>query len=133
VYNLRHPVLGFVKQHDVGGFYRYEIQYRADFNYPPFSRLFKVVVRHKNEQKAAAAAQVMADQLRTIPAITVQGPEPALIARVKDQYHYEIWIKCPKVAAKVQELKTALLQQKQQLTAIKGNSQLVVVVDVDPY
>lgn len=132
-YNVKHPILAFVKNHDVASFYRYEIQYRANFQYPPFTRLFKVVFKHKEEMKAMSAAALMAETLQAIPAITVQGPGPAIVARVKDQYLQEIWIKCPRTPQEIQHVKKVLQQQKQHITSLKGHSGLYIVIDVDPY
>jgi primosomal protein N' (replication factor Y) len=40
-YNTQHPVLQWVKNHDVHAFYTNEIKYREQFFYPPFSKSFR--------------------------------------------------------------------------------------------
>ncbi|MGE5455230.1 MAG: primosomal protein N', partial [Methylocystaceae bacterium] len=42
-YEPEHPVLQHITHHDYAGFYRDEIQDRAQLSYPPFTRLLKVV------------------------------------------------------------------------------------------
>ena len=131
-FNLLHPVLQWVKDHDINAFYRHEIKYREFFSYPPFSRLIKLSFKHKDEAKTIAAAMLMADALKTIPGITVTGPGPAIVPRVRDQYIQEIWIKCPRDNNLIASLKNFLKTQKQYILGQKGNASVGVVFDVDP-
>jgi primosomal protein N' (replication factor Y) (superfamily II helicase) len=132
-YNQQHPVLEFVKNHDVRGFYRFEIAYRQKFEYPPFTRLFKVSCKHPDEAKAAAAANELLLAMSVFTSVTLQGPGPAIVARVKDLYIQEVWIKCPRISHEINDLKKHLRQQKQQILSNKGNGRLQIVIDVDPY
>lgn len=131
-YNLVHPTLQWVKEHNVSAFYRSEIKFREMFAYPPFSRLIKVVFRHKEEAKAIGAAMLMAEALQKITHVTVQGPGPAVIARVRDQYIQEIWLKCPRDNKQVEPVKEFLKVQRQYILNQKGLTNVVIVFDVDP-
>ena len=131
-YNLTHPTLQMVKEHSVSSFYRSEIKYREQFAYPPFSRLIKIVFRHREEPKAMQAAGLMAEALNKVPNITVQGPGPAIIARVRDQYIQEIWLKCPKDNKLVESVKDFLKNQRQHILNQRGYSNVQIVFDVDP-
>jgi len=131
-FNLQHPVLQWVKNHDVQAFYRYEIKYREHFFYPPFSRIIRILFRHNDEQKAATVAQVMADALTTVSGILVQGPSPAVVPRVRNQYIKEIWIKCPRDQKLIDSVKSFLKAQRQHILSLRGNTNVQVVFDVDP-
>jgi len=131
-FNIQHPVLQWVKQHDVQAFYRHEIAYREHFFYPPFSRIIKIIFRHADEDKTIAAAQLMADALTTISNISVQGPGPAIVPRVRNQYIREIWIKCPRDQRLIESVKQFLRAQRQHILSLKGNTSVQVVFDVDP-
>lgn len=131
-YNLQHPVLQWVKTHDVQAFYRHEIRFREHFFYPPFSRIIRIIFRHAEEQRAAMAAQMMADGLAAIEGISVQGPGPAVIPRVRNQYIREIWIKCPKDQRLIDSVKTYLKAQRQHIMGLKGNTNVQILFDVDP-
>jgi len=52
VSNTRHPVLGFVQNHDYGALYRYEMSNRKEFSYPPFTRIIQLVFKHKEKHIA---------------------------------------------------------------------------------
>lgn len=139
-YNLQHPVLAWVQSHDVSQFYNHEIGYREFFHYPPFVRLIKVIARHKEEQKAMAAGAEIAQALIAQEAakdslftgIAVQGPVPAVVARVRNQYVQEVWIKVPRDLRKLESVKRFLWQQRQRISGMKLIKDVHVVFDVDP-
>jgi len=131
-YNMAHPVLQWVKEHDVKAFYEHEIMYRQQFAYPPFTRFIKITFKHSEEPKAVAAAGQMAQALQQVTGIGVQGPVQALIPRVRNLYVQEVWIKCPLSSAILKETKSFIRTQKDIITAIKGMSGVQVHFDVDP-
>lgn len=132
VYNLQHPVLKWVKAHDVHGLYHQEIKYREQFGYPPFSRIIKIIFRHKEEPKAIQAAGEMANKLASIEGIAIQGPAPALVARVRNLYIQEVWIKCPQSVRVLDHVKSFIKEERLRMTGERGFSSLQVVFDVDP-
>lgn len=131
-YNLQHPVLKWVYDHDVRAFFDHEIKYREFFGYPPFSRMIKLVFRHREESRAIQGAEQMAQVLRSVESISVQGPVPALVSKVRNMYLQEIWIKCPRNTEVINRVKNLLLSQRQIITAQRGFSNLQIVFDVDP-
>lgn len=131
-YNVAHPVLQWVKDHDVHSFYTQEIVHRQLYGYPPFSRLIKISFKHKDEPKAIAAAAMMAEALQAFLYITIQGPAPALVPRVRNQFIHEIWIKSPRDNKTLDALKAFLKTQKNSILSKRGNSNVAVVFDVDP-
>ncbi len=132
-YNIQHPILQMVKDHNVHSFYIQEIGYRQNFGYPPFSRLIKIIFKHKDEPKAMATAGQMGEALQSLPGIAVQGPAPALVPRVRNLFINEIWIKCPRDNKLLDQVKTFLKTQRQLILNKKGNSNVQVLFDVDPY
>lgn len=131
-HNTQHPVLGWVQAHDVKAFYDQEIKYREYFLYPPFSRLIKVIFKHKDEIVAIEAAGLMAEALRKMENIAVQGPAPAIVARVRNMYVQEVWIKCPRDTRTIEAAKNIIKEQRQIISARRGNSTLQILPDVDP-
>lgn len=131
-HNLQHPVLQWVKDHDVHAFYMQEIKYREHFHYPPFTRLIKIIFKHQDETKAISAAQQMADALKTVAGIAVQGPAPAIVSRVRNLYIHEIWIKCPRDNKLIESVKTYLKTTRQHILSKRGNTNVQVIFDVDP-
>jgi primosomal protein N' (replication factor Y) len=132
-YNLQHPVLQWVQQHDVTSFYEHEIQYRHHFAYPPFTRLIKIIFKHKEEPKTVTAAMQMADALRKTDTIAVQGPVAAIVPRIRNQYIQEVWIKCPRDIRILNDIKTLIKRSKDAILSARGNNALQILFDVDPF
>ncbi len=131
-YNMVHPVLQWVKNHDVRSYFEHEIQYRKQFAYPPFTRLIKLMFKHKDEATAIHAAAQMVKALEQIENIGVQGPVAALVPRVRNQYVQEVWVKCPRDLKLIEKTKALIQGVKQQIQHSKGYSALQILTDVDP-
>jgi primosomal protein N' (replication factor Y) (superfamily II helicase) len=90
-------------QHDFDSFSQQELQERRTFNYPPFSRLARILIRGKDLQITQAAAQAAAAALRAgIDKIkardshvqcSILGPADAPIARLESFHRQHIMIK----------------------------------------
>ncbi len=132
VYNLQHPTLQWVIDHDVAAFYRHEISYREFFQYPPFVRMIKVIFRNEDDAKTMEAASVFAAALEELEGVQVQGPVPGIIPRLRNLYVHELWLKCPRDAKILDHTKRFLKEQKGKLGANKAFSDVQVVIDVDP-
>src|SRR5690606_29212881 len=109
-HNIQHPVLQWVQNHDVRTFYENEIKQREYFAYPPYTRLIKVTFKHRDEPKAVEGANQMVLALQAITTIGVQGPVPALVPRVRNQFIQEVWIKCPRDARIIEMTKSLLMR-----------------------
>jgi primosomal protein N' (replication factor Y) len=131
-YNMGHPVLKWVQEHDMRACYDHEIKSREYFGYPPFSRLIKITFKHRDEVKAIQPASEFVKVMQQIDGIVVQGPVPAVISRVRNQYVQEVWIKCPRDLKLIEATKEAVKHAKQNIVGQRGNSSLQVLMDVDP-
>jgi primosomal protein N' (replication factor Y) len=130
-YNVQHPVLHWVQQHDVQAFYNTEIQYRQHFAYPPFTRLIKIIFKHKDETRCIEAASLMADALKGFEQLVVQGPVPALVSRVRNLFIQEIWLKCPRDMKQIDAIKSRAIAEKQFITSRRGLTNTQIHFDVD--
>lgn len=131
VSNTRHPVLGYVQQHDYHSFYLHEIEGRKHFAYPPFSRCILLTFKHYVKDVADAAANSVAASLKSEFGNYLVGPAEPVVNRIRNQYLMELLIKLPREAQVIQRCK----QQIQEQIAILHNHQhfkkVVVIVDVD--
>ena len=97
-YNPDHYAIKLSQSQDYEGFYRKEMQVRHQGNYPPFFYTVLISIASKNEQTAAKFAFVVKRRLMQelhAPTI-VLGPTPSSIAKVKNQYFYQILVKYKK-------------------------------------
>lgn len=96
-----HYAIQFASQHDVNGFYEYELNYRRQLGYPPFTRLARLEFRHaesaiaeEESQKVAVKlkAKIEADGLRQTELI---GPVPSFFAKENGEYRWQIVVRSP--------------------------------------
>ena len=127
-----HPVLQWVERHDYIGFYTSELKKRADFGYPPHFRMIRILFRHKHasttEQAAQAWMQAMGPSWRPY----LMGPAEPLIARVRDQYRMEVWLRLPRASRGWNTAKLHIQQAVDQIRQIKAIARVDVILDVDP-
>lgn len=97
--NTKHPVIEWVKNHDYVSMYRHELENRKQFNYPPFSRLLRLTLKHRDVDKLQHAAGKLAQLLSVGLNGNILGPAFSVIPRIRNQYHMEIMLKLPRESA----------------------------------
>lgn len=131
-YQPDHPVIGYVKTHDYLGFYGHELQERQQRNYPPFSRMIVVTLRHKDERFLIEMADIYGERLRTLLGQRVFGPEKPIVARVQNQcirrfmLKFELTASMPKVRALLHDTYRQLQCEYPHLRSV------AIAYDVDP-
>ncbi len=132
VSNLHHPVLQFVKEHDFTKLYTLEIYNRKQFDYPPFTRLIQVTFKHKEKHLAEEAANIMMQGLKVNFGTYCNGPAQPVVDRVRNQYLWEILIKLPKDAKRINQCKKQIQQQTIIIQSNKRYRSVTILPDVDP-
>lgn len=128
---LDHPVLLFVQQHDYVKFYEFELAMRKQFFYPPYSRLVRIIIKHRIKETAFEAAEVLAKSLGN-DFQNLVGPAAPVINRIRNMYLMEILIKLQKDAVQLQSQKRVVRNHIDLLKAEKKFRSVVVIADVDP-
>jgi len=96
-YNPLHSVFELIKNQDVKEIYKYFLEERKKFLYPPFVKLIMIELKHRKEDKINRASQFLGSILRKyIPEECILGPEKSPIARLNNLYQYQILLKFPK-------------------------------------
>ena len=125
-----HPVLKFVQEYDYTSFFEQQIEQREQFAYPPFRRIIRIELRHKNMSSLIDAGNWLKHGLQERFS-SVLGPVPPLVARQRNYYILHTLIKLPLDASQsaAKSRLSALLHSFAQVGAFK---QVKVSVDVDP-
>lgn len=131
-YSPNHWVIQKVIQNDYLGLYNQEILERRNFKYPPFYRLIKITIKHRDRSISQKGAKLLADSLKNKLGERVLGPETPHISRIKSLYINQIVIKYEKTLSPT-KLKTYLQKVVNDLKKIKDYKSAVVVMDVDFY
>ncbi len=95
--NPGHPVLRYALTHDYAGFAEAVLPDRQVLGYPPFTRIVGIVFRGPDAAAVEAYARQWTAVLRGhADGLTILGPEPAFIGRVKRHYRYHTILKIPR-------------------------------------
>ena len=130
--NTKHPVLQWVISHDFKSFYQQEITARQQFFYPPFSRIIRIIFKHKLQTVVQDAASLFALQLQKQFGKYLTGPGEPVIARIRNQYIMELMLKLPKNGGTIALAKQMIQQQRAILLNDRKFRSVVVIPDIDP-
>lgn len=126
-----HSIIRKVMDNDYGKMYEDERYERKNFKYPPYHRMIRVTLKHRDRQHLFNAATTIGQELRNIFGSRVLGPEFPLIARLRNFYQMEIIIKL--------EQKVSLTKAKTHLSETIGvfiskhpEKKVHIIYDVDP-
>ncbi len=127
-----HSVLQYVIENDYIGFYEKEILEREGFNYPPFSRVICITVKHVMRNVSHKAAGLLAERLKKyLGKERILGPEKSLVERIRNQYLFEVWVKLEKDKLNMKAVKQYIREQITDLNTEKEFKSARFVVNVD--
>lgn len=100
-YTPEHYAVQAAAEHDYHAFYRREIAFRQEQQYPPLGRLARLIFWHKKLETVEEQAAQMADSLRwraeqmglLEEGVDLLGPAPAPFARFRGYYRWQILVR----------------------------------------
>ena len=125
-------IIRLVLRHDYVSMFRMQAEERMTFNYPPFCRMVKINIKHKDRALLNYYSDILGHDLKAIFGKRVLGPESPVISQVQLWYIKTILIKIEreKPPAKAKQL---IVEAIERLENEKGASSLKIAIDVDPY
>lgn len=131
-YNPSHPIFNYLLAHDYAGFFSAELEERRLFNYPPFTRIIYIYLKHRDERELDDITAHYARRLRTLLGTRVNGPDVPSVSRVQSLYIRRIMLKI-EVNASMAKVKQALRALYEQMHAEFASMRRVILYyDVDP-
>jgi len=132
-YTPEHYAVQTAAHHDYQDFFNRELTLRRTMNYPPFSKMIRLLISGKDNQtvqQKAAQIRFSLDALKQeleAKGVTIVGPAPAPISRLKEHYRWHIilW------SADYPQLRR-LMEQYFKSGYIKLGKGLEMSIDVDP-
>jgi primosomal protein N' (replication factor Y) len=136
------PSLRFAADHDYASFAEEELRFRAKTNYPPYTRLARIILSdHRRPHLIEQAEQLVVRLIKlttkinqpeskghgpTPPEAKIEGPLPCAIHRLKNRYRYDILIRC-RTAGALQRFMDHAAADKLLRANVKS-----IVIDIDP-
>ncbi|HLH38726.1 MAG TPA: primosomal protein N' [Bryobacteraceae bacterium] len=126
--NPEHYAIQCAASQNYEAFYKKEIEFRRAMSYPPFGALANVFVRAPSEEEAMSRSAALARSIQPAPeGVRVLGPAAAAVARLKNEYRYQMLVKSnsrKRLNEILRQLRAFALKEKWSATAL--------VIDVDP-
>ena len=131
-YNPFHQILQQVSTTNYTEMYKEQLQERYQYKYPPYYRLIKITLKHRDYNKVDSGVNWLFKALYSSFGEHVLGPTAPAVARIRNQYIKNIVIKIPP--------KQGLANTKNQITKIRNTFEAVAdfrpirfIIDVDAY
>ncbi len=126
-----HLVIQQVLRNDYAAMYEQQCKERACFHYPPFCRLIRITLRHRDAHTLERAASQFAVAMRKVFGTRVLGPNSPIIGRIQKLYLKDLLLKIEPQAS--QERAKDLVQQLiKQFGSFQEFRAIKFIVDVDP-
>ncbi len=125
-------IIRLILRHDYKRMFSLQAEERMTFNYPPFCRMVKISIKHKDRSLLNYYSEILGKDMKAIFGKRVLGPESPVISQVQLWYIKTILIKIEREKSPV-KAKQLIIGAIERLEKEKGASSLKIAVDVDPY
>ena len=127
-YTPFHPAIQFARHHDFQGFWDQEIEFRKQWDYPPYTHMVLITVRSPHQVKASFSTETLARRLKEdLPAGTNLGnPAPAPLEKSHGNFRFQIMLRTRAILKFTRHLHAVL-------DKLTFPEDVIVTVDVDPY
>ena len=130
-YNPDHWLLELITKGDYRSFYDREVKERYQFVYPPFVRLMRITLKHKEDSVVQRAAQEVQRLLAPVLKDRILGPERPYIPRINNYFLQQFLVRFDK-KKESEAIKATVIQMVRLRLAEAEFKQVRLSVDVDP-
>ena len=131
-YNPYHNILQQVSSNDYLKMFEEQSYQRRVYKYPPYFRLIKITLKHKDYSRLNDGALWLAKALTQVFGAHVLGPESPPISRIRNLYHKNILIKIPNNQS-LQKTKLIIQRIKNSFQSTKLFRPIRLIINVDNY
>ncbi len=131
-FNPYHQILQQVSTNNYAEMYKEQLNERWQFHYPPYYRLIRITLKHKDYARVALGANWLAKALQQVFGQHVLGPTEPSVSRIRNQYIKNLVVKItPKQS--LQKSKNELQKIKNSFESIKEFRSIRLIIDIDAY
>ena len=131
-FNPNYNVLQQVSSNDYHKMFEEQTYQRRIYKYPPYYRLIKITLKHKDYVRVNEGADWLKTALYQVFKDHVLGPEFPPVSRIRNLFHKNILIKIPKEQS-IKKTKLILSKIRKSFLSTKAFRSVRVVVNVDNY
>jgi len=131
-FNPFHQIVQQVSTNSFEEMYKEQLDERWQYQYPPFYRLIKITLRHKDFNRVDEGAHWLGKSLTSVFGEFVLGPSTPSIAKIRNYYIRTLIIKIPQKQSLL-KTKNNILRVKNSFQAVKEFRPIKFNIDVDNY
>jgi len=131
-YNPDHNTIQQVVYNNYVGMYKEQLYERQIYNYPPYFKLIKLTLKHRDFDKLKEGSMWLYQVMKQSLTIPVLGPEEPPISRIRNEYIRTIMIKIP-TNQSLQGTKKTIQKMLNSFEAVAQYRSIKVSVNVDFY
>jgi len=131
-YNPNHNTIQQVTSHNYIGMYKEQLYDRQIYKYPPYFRIIKLTLKHREFEKLKEGSMWLYQVLSQNLNMPVLGPEEPAISRIRNEYIRTILIKIPNNLPLVGTKKT-IQKMLNSFEAVAQYRAIKVIANVDFY
>lgn len=131
-FNPKHPIIEKVVENNFSAMYKEELFQRQTFEYPPFFRLIKLTLKHRDFEKLRDGSMWLYKSLNNTLGLPVLGPEEPPVNRIRNEYIRTILVKIPQNKS-LKTVKSSIEKTLNSFDAIAHYRSIKVGVNVDFY
>ena len=131
-YNPNHNTIQQVTNHNYTAMYKEQLYDRQIYKYPPYFRIIKLTLRHRDFEKLKEGSMWLYKVLSQNLNMPVLGPEEPAISRIRNEYIRTILIKIPQNFP-LGNTKSNIQKMLNSFEAISQYRAIKVLVNVDFY
>ena len=131
-YNPEHNIIKQVVDNDYLSMFKEQLYERQIYKYPPFFRLIKLTLKHRDFEKLKLGSMWLFEVLSQNLQMPVLGPEEPPIGRIRNEYIKTIMIKIPQQIS-IGSTKKSIQRILNSFEAVSQYRSIKVAVNVDYY
>ena len=131
-YNTNHNTIQQVTNNDYFGMYKEQLYDRKIYYYPPYYRLIRLTLKHRDYEKLKEGSMWLYQVLQQNLDVPVLGPEEPGISRIRNEYLRVILIKIPQ-KENLGLAKGKILRMLNSFEAVGSYRAIKTIVNVDFY
>lgn len=131
-YNPLHNIIQQVTNNDYEGMFKEQLYERQIYKYPPFFRLIRLTLKHRDFEKLKEGSVWLYQVLQQSLSIPVLGPEEPAISRIRNEYIRTIMVKIPS-NTNLQTTKKTIQKVLNSFDMVSQYRTIKVTVNVDFY
>ena len=130
-YQPENTIFSQIIKNDYKAFFSQDLSERYTFNYPPYVRLMRIIIKHEDNNICNRTAELLANKLKLQLKSRILGPDTPSIGKIQNKYIRQILVKI-EINTSIQQVKEIIRNEIQGVLMQRPYNTTNIQFDVDP-